>query len=169
MRALDRPYQRGMLELTIAPDWRSATSHWDVCLGFLRDHGLDDDEAYALTMSATELLENAVKYGAWEREPGTGILLTVEVEGRAVSVEVHSPVTEDPELLRELDETIEWIRRSADPMGTYVTRLMSASGAGTGPSESGLGLARIAYEACCKLDFYVTSENHLALEARLER
>jgi hypothetical protein len=137
-------------------------------MDFFTEHALSDDEAYALTMSVTELLENAVKYGAWTQHPGEGILLTLEVEDRAVSVEVHSPVTEDPDLLRQLDETIEWIRRSGDPFNAYVTRLRRNTLAGA-PPESGLGLARIAYEARCKLDFFVTSENHLALEARLER
>lgn len=139
---------------------------WDECSAFFTAHGLSDEEAYALTMSAQELLENAVKYGAWNRASGADILLTLEVDRRTATIEVQSPVgEEDDQSLRKLDDTIQWIRGFQSPFEAYVERLKQVSAQPYVEGESGLGLTRIAYEGRCLLDFYVTPDQRLAMSA----
>jgi hypothetical protein len=117
-------------------------------------------------MAAQELLENAVKYGP-AAVPGqkTAVVLVVEVAKSSVTVEVRSPADADPAKLKALDDTIQWIRGFQNPFEAYVERLKRVSAQPFAAGESGLGLARVAYEAQCILDFYVNDSNILALSA----
>src|SRR5512134_167185 len=61
------PASRGTtaLELRIAPDWDAVKATWDECRATLIAAGVPPDESYQLAMVTQELLENAVKYGAF--------------------------------------------------------------------------------------------------------
>jgi hypothetical protein len=155
----------GALAREIPADWDAAAKLWNVCTEFLTASGLDRDEVYALTMAASELLENAVKYGDWQRAPNDKIVLSIEVAERNVTVEVQCPTADDPLALRKLDEQIQWIRGFQSPFEAYVERLKLVSARGHDLGESGLGLIRIAYEGRCVVDFYVTHERRLAMSA----
>ncbi|MBK7863491.1 MAG: ATP-binding protein [Archangiaceae bacterium] len=155
----------GLFTREIPCDWDLAAKLWNECASFLAGHGLGKDEVYALTMAASELLENAVKYGDWERAPKDLIALSIEVAPRNVIVEVQCPTADDVRALRKLDEQVQWIRGFQSPFEAYVERLKLVSARGHDLGESGLGLIRIAYEGRCVVDFYVTSENRLAMSA----
>ena len=155
------------LELLIAPDWDAVKAVWDPCRAALRGAGLGEDESYALSMVAQELLENAVKYGAYGK--GDQILLSLHVAPREVTVEVKSRVGVDDAHLRRFDETIQWIRGYQDPFEAYVERMKVVSALPYAHGQSGLGLARIAYEGRCILDFYVDDSNTLAVSAVYRR
>src|SRR6185436_8250437 len=155
----------GAFTREIPCDWDLAAKLWSECSDFLTARGLDRDEVYALTMAASELLENAVKYGDWERAPKDIIALTIEVGARSVTVEVQCPTADDLRALRKLDEQIQWIRGFQSPFEAYVERLKLVSARGHDVGESGLGLIRIAYEGRCVVDFYVTPERRLAMSA----
>ncbi|HEY0880386.1 MAG TPA: ATP-binding protein [Archangium sp.] len=148
----------------LPPDWELARREWEPCLEFFARCGLDRDEAYAMTMATSELLENAIKYGAW-RGAGEQITLSLEAEARAVVVEIESPIADDAATLRRLDDRIQWMRSFQSPFQAYVERLKEVSSQTYQEGESGLGLCRIAYEARCLLDFYVTGEGRLAMSA----
>lgn len=155
----------GRLQRTLPPDWNTAKGLWDELKNFFAAHGLDADESYSLAMTASELLENAIKYGDWKRAPDEPIELLAEVGGRVASVEVQGPVADDPHALKKLDEQIQWMRGFQSPFEAYVARLKQLSGQGFRDGESGLGLIRIVYEARCLLDFYVTPAGRLAMSA----
>lgn len=155
----------GRFERALPPDWDTAKALWDDTKGFFAAHGLDADESYSLAMTASELLENAIKYGDWKRAPAESILLVAEVGGRVASVEVQGPVADDPQALKRLDEQIQWMRGFQSPFEAYVARLKQLSGQSWREGESGLGLIRIVYEARCLLDFYVTPEGRLSMSA----
>jgi hypothetical protein len=131
------------------------------------DSGLGDDEAYQLSMVAQELLENAVKYGAFSGAERIG--LGVRMGSEDVTVEVKSRVGVDDANLRRFDQMIQWIRGYQDPFEAYVERLKQVSARPYSHGESGLGLARIAYEGRCALDFYVDEGNVLAVSAVYRR
>lgn len=76
------------LERRLAPNWETAKGEWAPLKAFFAECGLDQNESYAMAMTASELLENAIKYGSWARE-GEEITLAVEVSQRAVVVEVE--------------------------------------------------------------------------------
>ena len=67
--------------------------------------------------------------------------------------------------LKKLDDTIQWIRGYQSPFEAYVEKLKQVSAQPYAPGESGLGLARIAYEGQCVLDFYVDETDVLAMSA----
>ena len=154
------------LELELPSDWSAVKAVWDPCRAMLRGAGLGEDEAYALAMVSQELLENAVKYGARD---GGGIALSLRVDRDDVVVEVRSRVGVDDEHLRAFDRTVQWIRGHQNPFEAYVERLKQVAVQPYLPGQSGLGLARIAYEARCALDFYVDAGSTLAVSAVYRR
>lgn len=164
-----RPHApRNVLQLRIAPDWDAIKATWDACLAMLRESGLDNDQAYALSMVSQELLENAVKYGTFGG--GDAVAFEIRVSDDYVTVEVRSPVGKSGEIaLREFDHMVQWVRSFADPFEAYVERMRAVSSQPYAAGKSGLGLARIAYEGRCLLDFYVDDSNTLAVSAVYRR
>jgi hypothetical protein len=156
-----------LLKLRIPPEWDAVKATWEPCREMLRRAGLGDDEAYALSMVAQELLENAVKYGAfWASDQ---ILLELRVGAEEVTVEVTNRVGMDEAHLRRFDQTVQWIRGFQDPFEAYVERMKVVSAQPYAHGQSGLGLTRIAYEGRCVLDFYLSDENMLAVAAVYRR
>ena len=152
------------LELQFLPDWDTIQQAWDPCMRYLGERGLDSDAAYALCMVTQELLENAVKYGAF----GAGeerIGLQLSGGTGAVTIEVQSPLDTDPTRLQQLDTMIQWIRGFQSPFEAYVGRLKEVAGRSWENCESGLGLVRMAYEGQCILDFFTDDSNVLAMSA----
>lgn len=150
--------------MQLRPEWDAIQTAWDPCDRHLQGNGLTRDEAYGLCMVARELLENAVKYGRYA-DGGPPVDLSIEAGPREVIVEVKSPVGVDSEELHEFDRTIQWIRGFQDPFEAYVERLKLASAQAFGAARGGLGLARIAHEGRCAVDFYVDATNTLAVSA----
>lgn len=157
----------GWLDMRIEPQWEAVKSAWDPCRAALARAGLNDDETYQLAMVAQELLENAVKYGAFGN--GERILLGVRAADEDVVVEVKSRVGVDEAHLRRFDRTIQWIRGFQDPFEAYVERMKIVSAQPYAHGESGLGLTRIAYEGRSIIDFYVDQDDVLAVSAVYRR
>jgi hypothetical protein len=134
------------LDLAIPPEWgridqvREAVSH-SVGAVFA-----DRDLRDALAMVASELLENAFKYG----KPGPAVTITVREGGGQVVIEVTNAVDEQTPHLEVLAQRVAWVNEFGDPRQAYQAALERAW---TDESEhSGLGLARITYEGGCLLD-----------------
>lgn len=147
--------------------WDAVKAAWEPVRAALTSAGLDGDEAYQLAMVAQELLENAVKYGAFQASEQ--IALAVRVGPHEATVEVRSRVGVDDAHLRRFDQAIQWIRGFQDPFEAYVERLKVVSARPYAPGESGLGLTRIAYEGRCAIDFFVDEGNVLAVSAVYRR
>jgi len=150
------------LELRLPPRWEALPSAWEPCRRTLLEAGLPDDDVYALCMVAQELLENAVKYGAFAAD---GIGLTVRVSPREVTIEVTNPVGVDAVRLRKFDQAIQWIRGFQDPFEAYIEKMKVVSAHRYAEGKSGLGLTRIAYEGRCVIDFFVDASNTLSVSA----
>ena len=151
------------LHLQLQPEWDAVKSAWDPSMRLLLEAGMSRDVAYSLCMSGQELLENAVKYGSFRQ--GDQIDLVLELGRRAITLEVRNPVDDDPDRLKRLDDTIQWIRGYQNPFEAYVEKMKEVSSQPYTPGQSGLGLTRIAYEGQCILDFYVDDANILAVSA----
>lgn len=141
-----------VLELSLPPEWGSVRAGWGACHGLLAGAGLAEDEADALSMVAQELLENAVKYGG---EGAAAIRLSLKVEEAGVTVEVRSRVPSDETHLATLDGAVERLRACSDPYRAWVERLQRVAGRPDAEGASELGLARIAHEGRCALDYRV--------------
>ncbi len=157
---------RNLLDVRMPPEWSAVKAAWDPCRHTLEEAGLHPDEAYALAMVAQELLENAVKYGAPDAD---AIRLRLLLEGDEVTVEVHNRLGVDEAHLQIFDQTIQWLRGFQDPFEAYVERLKQVSAAPYTHGRSGLGLARVAYEGRCTIDFFVDASNVLAVSAVYRR
>jgi hypothetical protein len=156
------------LELRLPPRWDALPSVWEPCRRVLREAGLAEDDVYSLCMVTQELLENAVKYGDFEGE-GDGVGLAVRATPKEVTIEVRNPVATDPVRLRKFDQAVQWIRGFQDPFEAYVERMKAASFHRYSDGQSGLGLARMAYEGRCVVDFYVDGDSELAVSAVYRR
>jgi hypothetical protein len=141
---------------------------WEPCQRLLTDVGLGNDDIYALCMVTQELLENAVKYGSFEREEDA-VGLSVGVTPDEVTIEVRNPVGVDAAALRRFDLSVQWIRGFQDPFEAYVEKMKLVSAHPYSEGKSDLGLARIAYEGRCIVDFYVDAANTLAVSAIYRR
>jgi hypothetical protein len=155
--------RRPRLELVLSPEWGTIKDTWDTCLAHLAAQGLDEDTAYSLGMVAQELLENAVKYGAFS--PGRDrIHFAISGQVESLVIEVRTPLG-DPSGLERLDGMVQWIRGFQNPFEAFVERLKEIAARPYAHPESGLGLVRVAYEGQCLLDFYVDDGDVLAMSA----
>ena len=115
---------------------------------------LGEDRAQALEMVATELLENAMKYG---RPDERGIELFVA--GDVKFIEVVSSVRQED--LAPLQARVSWLAEQSDPQQAWLRALSEVFERG----DFGLGLARIASEGGCRISLRMVSADRLAVRA----
>jgi len=110
-----------------------------------------DDDSETVAMIVGELLENAVKYGAWGENARWFRLRVWSDQGR-VHVSVESPVrSPDGPDIRRVMETISWIDTFPSAEEAYAAKLIEVAARPRGQKLSQLGLVRIAYEGNCVL------------------
>jgi hypothetical protein len=164
---------RKILELNVRPVWDELDRVRLECRNFLEERNSSEETKDSLCMIASEILENAIKYGHYTNE-FQSIAFKLEDGKEGMSVQSCSPVPSVgmAENLRKLDTIIQWIRSFQSPFQAYLERLKLIASQPMKDNGSGLGLTRIAYEGEAILDFYV-NENHLlfvsALQPRAER
>jgi hypothetical protein len=110
-----------------------------------------DSFAEVVSMVVGELVENALKYGAWNgaAEPkGTEARLRISGRPAGVEIEVKNPLPAGANTAL-LFTMLERIKAAPSPQEAYVERLREVARDAT--ASSGLGLMRIAYEAGCNL------------------
>lgn len=126
-----------------------------------------DAFAELVSMVVGELVENALKYGAWNGDAtlkGAEARLRISGHSNAVEVEVTNPLpagSSTANLFAMLDR----IRQAPSPQDAYVERLREV--ARDTSATGGLGLMRIAYEASCNLAAVVNG-NTLSVRAMLD-
>ena len=135
------------------------------CSNFLKSNGILDDTVQSQVMVVRELVKNGLKYGVVNKLENW-ITVQIHINKSQIVVEVMNPINEtNLHKLKELDETIQWIRGYQDPYQAYILRLKEASGKSINGKANGLNLARIAYKANAILDFFVSEDNILNLLA----
>jgi hypothetical protein len=157
------------LDLELPPEWAAVQSAWQPVCAYLEGAGLDADTVYALSMATQELLENAVKYGAYPDAGKGKVRLTVSMRAKDISIEVENPIDDSPRVLDRVASALQLVREHASPFEAYVSRLKALAAQDFTPDGSRLGLARIAYEAHCLLDFFVSDRRHLTVCATYPR
>ena len=152
------------LALKIKPVWEEIEGVRNSCSAFLKAHALSDSIVDALTMVASELVENAIKYGSYRADEKVDI--SIAIDKKIIIVEVKNPIDDSGiPFLRHLDETIQWIRGYQDPFESYIIKLRQISSKALQDMECGLGLVRISFEGRSILDFYVSEDNILNVSA----
>ncbi len=102
------------------------------------------DGVHSFATVAAELLENAIKYGHWT-DPTARLHLRVSGDNGTARVEVENPIDPSSDNVKELLNTIAWLKTFPSAEDAYRARLLQVATAEAGVSR--LGLARIAYEA----------------------
>lgn len=152
------------LKMQLKPEWEEIETVRSRVAEFLVSIGHGDATIDAISMVSSELVENAVKHGSYER-PEAVIHYSLQAFSSVLVVEVKSPIDEASKAnLQELDETIQWIRGHQSPFEAYVEKLKEVS-ARSEQATSGLGMVRIAYEGQSILDFFVDERDMLAMSA----
>jgi hypothetical protein len=118
--------------------------------------GLSDKErAERISMAASELLENAVKYSSDDR---TDIKVTVTRSGTDLDLFVQNPA--EPQQINLLRREFALIS-AGDPEATYLMRMKEAA---KDQGQCRLGLIRIRYEAGARL-VLETTDRHVGVHA----
>lgn len=136
--------------------------HWDAIeparqsIAFaLQARFADPVLAEKLSMAASELLENAIKYGA-----DSPVDLMLHQRAKHLWLSVENTVAPESAALPALIERIDYIRQCRDARAAYVqamTQIYEQGVASMSSTQSTLGLLRIAAEGSCELS-YATGE-----------
>jgi hypothetical protein len=146
------------LRLKIKPDWKEINKLRDSSILFLEKHRFSSELIHSLTMILCELVENSIKYGNFENS-NREVVINLDIGKNHITIEVNNPVAQiNAAHLQRLDSTIQWIRGYQDSFQAYVEKLKEISRKPMDDEESGLGLARIAYEGKAILDFFVLDD-----------
>ena len=157
--------QRKAIEMALSPHWDQIEEVRRRTSAFLKNQGLSKELVDALSMVSSELVENGMKYGCFEKSDN-GLTFRLHLVEKNVIIEVTHPTHSDAaHHLRRLDKTIQWIRGFQDPFQAYLEKLREVARRPINDSESGLGLVRIAYEGKSIIDFFVAEDNALNVSA----
>lgn len=142
------------IELPLHPGWEAIAPLRAAVLACLDAVFPHPPVASSLALVAAELLENAVKFGRWDRD-GLGVFeLRVDGADDGAVIEVANPVRPGDEHVARLREEIERITSSPSPEEAY---LKAVRGVALGRKRP-LGLARAAHEGGCELSARLDGE-----------
>jgi hypothetical protein len=143
--------RRLIIELPVRSEWSNVELIRTAILNCFAAVFNDLDSCRALATVISELLENAIKYGAWDRAEDQMLHLAITSDGARVLVSVEHPVEPASPHLATLVETLAWLKGFASPAEAYRARLSELADRPPDEGVSRLGLARISYEANCAL------------------
>ncbi len=137
-----------IISLSIAPTWSILKEIQQMTEDLLKKKNAGAETIDAAIMCATELVENAIKYGS-SNAGQSNIIFDLMVKD-AIYITVSNGVKEEKDI-QNVKFHIEKIQKTNDPAKLYTDRLMQLM-ENEKPGESQLGLYRIAYEGEFKLD-----------------
>lgn len=137
------------IQVPITPNWTNIDLLRTSVLNCLATIFKDTEFCRQVSMITSELLENAVKYGDWDRSELSGFKLRVSGDEERVDVEVSNPVDVKGQDVKKIFDTVEQIRSAPNPEEAYRQRLRLVAEQLETDGTSQLGLARIAYEGHC--------------------
>lgn len=158
------------LEMKIHPAWEEVERVRNDTMAFLHRHAFADETVQSLGMVASELCENAVKYGCFNQAEHADATIEVFVrfnEQRSrVLIRVIGPVQigNNPHF-RRFKETLDWLQNHENPMEAYLEKMQAVALTDPMDSKSGLGLPRIAYEGQSLLSYELDDHDRLAVSA----
>ncbi len=138
------------ISISIKPTWSIVKEVQEKAEKFMQSKGAKKDIKEATMMCATELIENAVKYGT-EKPDGSNIEFDLKIENDVILIEISNGIRRDSDITNVV-EHIDKIKVADDPAKIYTERLMELM-ENPKPGVSQLGLYRIAYEGEFLLDY----------------
>ncbi len=125
----------------------------------------DEEMSVAIGTVASELMENAVKYGCWN---GSSIqTMRVAVRGRENAIEVDVEAPSSVAAAAELERHLEWMRSFDNAEEAYQARIVELT---TQPPDkrSSMGLVRIAVEGRCSIHAELSPDLLLVVRATID-
>ncbi|MEQ9367128.1 MAG: hypothetical protein RIF32_23035 [Leptospirales bacterium] len=158
------------LEMKVRPVWDEVERVRNETMAFLEQHAFSEETVQSLGMVASELCENAVKYGCFsghqENSPIIEVIVRFNEQRSRVLVRVIGPVQigNNPHF-RRFKETLDWLQSHENPMEAYLEKMQAVALTDPMDSKSGLGLPRIAYEGQSLLSYELDDHDRLAVSA----
>ena len=152
----ENPDQRGYVDLSFGPRWAYVSCVRSFIANFCAISMADKAN---ISLAASELVENAVKYGSSE---DTRIKVEVTDDRRFMTLTVENKATKDQiEVLKaEYAKVIE-----GDPLEAYLKKMKEAA---LSKEKSQLGLARIRYETGADIGLEIKDDNIVSVQAKFK-
>ena len=132
---------------------------------FMKSNGISDDAVHAQFRIIRELIKTGTKYGNYS-PADTEITVNVHIDEDTITVEIKNPINEAGFVrLKELDETIQFIRGYQDPFEAFMITQKEVFIYSLLGHTNALDLSRISYEEKAILDFFVNEDKYLQLSA----
>jgi hypothetical protein len=167
MKAREEKAPRFRVELPIPPNWQSIDLLYRT-IASCTEPLIDDQKlCQTLAMVASELIENAVKYGDWSRSGFASVVISPRATpgGDVIDVEVTNSIAGEG-AYRDVLETLAWIASFPSPRDAYTARIRQLS-EDVDPEQSRLGLVRVAYEGGCKVEAALADAGVLRVTATI--
>lgn len=149
-----------IISLSITPTWSILKEVRQKTEDLMKKKNADTDTIDSTIMCATELVENAIKYGS--SNSGQNNINFDLIVQNTIRIKVANGIKDEKDA-QNVKYHIEKIQNTDDPAKLYTDRLMQLMD-NAKPGESQLGLYRIAYEGEFKLD-YTYKNNVLTIMA----
>jgi hypothetical protein len=140
------------IDVPVRTEWRNVTLLVTSVQNCFNAMFANVEGSQTIAMVTGELLENAIKYGAWSTEDQGDQLFRLSVAGRdhVARVLVENPAQEIN--AAELMKTLKWIRSFERPEEAYRAKLLEIAQQPITSGVSKLGLVRVYHEAACTID-----------------
>jgi len=145
----------GYIEIRFGPRWKYISPARVFIQNFIAIALSDQAKADAIAMATSELLENAVKYGASE---DTHCIVQAYPDTGVIQASVTNQATEKSAgEVRALYDKI----MAGDPLEAYITQMREAATRTDGKSQ--LGLVRIRYETGADIQLDITPTHKVTI------
>jgi len=145
----------GYIEIRFGPRWKYISPARVFIQNFIAIALSDQAKADAIAMATSELLENAVKYGASE---DTHCIVQAFPDTGVIQASVTNQATEKNAAdIRALYNKI----MTGDPLEAYITQMREAATRTDGKSQ--LGLVRIRYETGADIQLDITPTHQVTI------
>jgi len=151
------------ISLSITPTWSILKEVQEKTERYMKNKNANSDIIEATIMCATELVENAIKYGSSDTGQ-SNITFDLSTIDAGVFIKVSNGIKDENDALN-VKTHIDRVKKTGDPCKLYTERLMQLMD-NPKPGLSQLGLYRIAYEGEFKLDY---TYNDRILTVKAER
>jgi len=149
------PNEDGYIEIRFGPRWKYISPARVFIQNFIAIALSDQVKADAIAMAVSELLENAVKYGASE---DTHCIVQAFPDTGVIQASVTNQATEAAALaVKALYDKI----MTGDPLEAYIVQMREAATRTDGKSQ--LGLARIRYETGADIQLKLTPDHKVTI------
>lgn len=138
------------ISLSITPTWSILKEVQEKTERFMKNKDTKTDIIEATIMCASELVENAIKYGS-SKTGQNNITFDLSTIDDRVLIKVCNGIKDENDAL-SVKTHIDKLKKTGDPGKLYTERLMQLMD-NPKPGLSQLGLYRIAYEGEFKLDY----------------